>query len=209
MSSFIDAVEQRARELGEGSTPTEGDWRQALTEVLAEAGPVYQHACIGLGREKTWADVDFNWYEGAPENMRRVMFTAPPADALRIEALTDALNTKTYAYDLLHEACLGFKAERDERDARIAELKIELNKAIQQSLPRRNETDSLRNQLAAAQAALESDPLKGAAKWLRESIADCQVGDLQFRLGIGYNRAKRLFDAASATDQSAAGSEAA
>jgi hypothetical protein len=71
----------------------------------AAAGPVYQHACIGLGREKTWADVDFNWYEGAPENMRRVMFTAPPADALSMEHA-----------NLMEQASIEIKALREALD---------------------------------------------------------------------------------------------
>lgn len=41
-----------------------------------------------------------------------------------------------------------------------------------------------------------SDPLQGAADWLRKAIFDCGVGDIQRNLLIGYNRAKRLFDAA-------------
>lgn len=41
------------------------------------------------------------------------------------------------------------------------------------------------------------DPLQGAANWLREAIFDCGVGDLQRNLLIGYNRAKRLFDAST------------
>lgn len=43
----------------------------------------------------------------------------------------------------------------------------------------------------------EADPLQGAADWFKEAIVDCDVADIQSRLLIGYNRAKRLFDAAS------------
>jgi hypothetical protein len=71
--SFIDAVEQRARQLGEGSTPTEGDWRQALTETLAAAGPVAW---------RRWDNDYGHWvyYETNLDDAEQ-LFTAPPADA--------------------------------------------------------------------------------------------------------------------------------
>jgi hypothetical protein len=40
------------------------------------------------------------------------------------------------------------------------------------------------------------DPLQGAANWLYTGLVECTVADLQSRLLVGYNRAKRLFDAA-------------
>lgn len=40
------------------------------------------------------------------------------------------------------------------------------------------------------------DPLQGAADWLKEGLVDCTVTDIQQRLLIGHNRAKRLMDAA-------------
>lgn len=43
-----------------------------------------------------------------------------------------------------------------------------------------------------------ADPLQGAANWLNEALVGCTIGDLQSSLRIGYNRAKRLFDAAQA-----------
>lgn len=46
------------------------------------------------------------------------------------------------------------------------------------------------------------DPLQGAANWLYTGLVECTVADLQSRLLIGYNRAKRLFDAASLSSSS-------
>jgi len=43
----------------------------------------------------------------------------------------------------------------------------------------------------------EPDPLQGAADWLKEALNECAIVDLQCNLSIGYNRAKRLFEAAS------------
>lgn len=40
------------------------------------------------------------------------------------------------------------------------------------------------------------DDLQGAANWLSTAIDRCDVGDIQQRLSIGYNRARRLLDAA-------------
>lgn len=43
-----------------------------------------------------------------------------------------------------------------------------------------------------------ADPLQGAADWLKSGLVDVTVADIQSRLLIGYNRARRLFDAAPA-----------
>lgn len=40
------------------------------------------------------------------------------------------------------------------------------------------------------------DDLQGAVNWLSTAIDRCDVGDIQQRLSIGYNRARRLLDAA-------------
>ena len=59
--------------------------------------------------------------------------------------------------------------------------------------------DKLREALASAPPApalSESDPLQGAATWLKQAVLKCDVSDLMDRLLIGYNRAGRLFDAA-------------
>lgn len=42
------------------------------------------------------------------------------------------------------------------------------------------------------------DPLQGAANWLVEGVVDCTSTDIQKRLLVGYNRAKRLFAVAVA-----------
>ena len=42
-----------------------------------------------------------------------------------------------------------------------------------------------------------ADPLQGAADWLKSGLIDVTVADIQSRLLIGYNRARRLFDGAT------------
>ena len=42
----------------------------------------------------------------------------------------------------------------------------------------------------------DTDPLQGAVNWLCEARMDVSVDLIQHKLHIGYNRAKRLFDAA-------------
>ena len=42
-----------------------------------------------------------------------------------------------------------------------------------------------------------ADPLQGAADWLKSGLVDVTVADIQSRLLIGYNRARRLFDGAT------------
>jgi hypothetical protein len=126
MSSFIDAVEQRARELGEGGVPTEGDWRQALTETLAEAGPVgeVQGMQWSLGGKPTLVCVRI----GGPVPHGTLLFTAPPADER--DARIAELEAK-------------YQEERESR--------IEHSKGI---VAARALNDELRTQLATAQAAL-------------------------------------------------------
>jgi len=48
----------------------------------------------------------------------------------------------------------------------------------------------------------EDEPLQPAANWLIQAIEGCTVGDIQGRLSIGYNRAKRLFDHARRAERS-------
>lgn len=50
----------------------------------------------------------------------------------------------------------------------------------------------------AAPAVTYPDPLQGAADWLKTGLVDVSVADIQSRLLIGYNRARRLFDGAPA-----------
>lgn len=49
--------------------------------------------------------------------------------------------------------------------------------------------------------ALDADPLQGAANWLNDALVNCNVRDIQHHLFIGYNRAKRLYDAARAAQE--------
>lgn len=49
-----------------------------------------------------------------------------------------------------------------------------------------------------------SDPLQGAANWLCEAIHECEASDIAGRLSIGYNRAKRLHDAALSSSKGGA-----
>lgn len=63
---------------------------------------------------------------------------------------------------------------------------IAVSRAIEQAVLQSPEIQALRNQ----------DPLQGAANWFVEAITNCDVTDIQYHLIIGYNRAKRLFDAA-------------
>lgn len=56
----------------------------------------------------------------------------------------------------------------------------------------------------AAESVLEdADPLQGAANWLAEAHGQFGVAVLQGCLMIGYNRAKRLHDAALAAKRKA------
>jgi hypothetical protein len=55
----------------------------------------------------------------------------------------------------------------------------------------------------AAQSA-DADPLQAAANWIVEWLRGALVGDIQSRLLIGYNRAKRLYDAAISQSVAAA-----
>ena len=52
---------------------------------------------------------------------------------------------------------------------------------------------------ADPQSSRHADPLQGAANWLCEAIRDCEPAYIAGRLSIGYNRAKRLYDAAIAS----------
>lgn len=47
-----------------------------------------------------------------------------------------------------------------------------------------------------AAEGVTADPLQGAADWIVSGLRGALVGDIQSRLLIGYNRAKRLYDAA-------------
>ena len=74
---------------------------------------------------------------------------------------------------------------------------IEISRAIEQAvLTKINSNseglvmDNLKDQLE------DVDPLQGAADWIFQAIVDCNAADIQSRLLIGYNRAKRLLDAA-------------
>lgn len=40
------------------------------------------------------------------------------------------------------------------------------------------------------------DELQPAANWIVKAIPDCQISDIQSRLMLGFNRAKRLYDCA-------------
>jgi hypothetical protein len=92
---FVERVEARLSEIdatGEIGSIAGELMRQALTEILAESKPVYQHLCIGLGAVESWADVDEAHYKSAHPSVRRVLFTHPAPSALaeaqgRIEAL--------------------------------------------------------------------------------------------------------------------------
>jgi len=46
-------------------------------------------------------------------------------------------------------------------------------------------------------AAVDADPLQGAANWLVQAHPGLEVPILAGKLSIGYNRAKRLYDAAT------------
>jgi len=59
-------------------------------------------------------------------------------------------------------------------------------------------------QPAVAAWAVDADPLQGAANWLNEVLVNCNVRDIQHHLFIGYNRAKRLHDAALAAQRGGA-----
>ncbi len=168
MSSFIDAVEQRFLQLVDSYTGMKSSTfllRQALTEVLAEAGPV---AVVDENDDEKWADILPN----VSVKVGTKLFTAPPADALSMEHA-----------NLMEQASIEIK--------------------------------TLRTQLAAAQAALAN---RGSL--LREPISAtnplppgcyCKPGQCAAPVIMGRQMgcrdpAKR--DAAIATDQSDAGSEA-
>jgi hypothetical protein len=71
-----------------------------------------------------------------------------------------------------------------------------------------SEIVKLQIEVDEASRAGEADPLQGAADWLKSAIVGVTVGDLQQNLLIGYNRAKRLFDAALSRQAPAAPAEA-
>jgi hypothetical protein len=88
MSSFIDAVEQRQLALTQEADfdgNTHDAWRQALTEVLAEAGPVaWQCRCLDPAEgPSSWQhlrDEDVELFDGRTDYELRRLVTAPPAD---------------------------------------------------------------------------------------------------------------------------------
>lgn len=51
---------------------------------------------------------------------------------------------------------------------------------------------------AQASAVNEQDELQPAANWIYNALHQCEVADIQKNLMVGYNRAKRLYDAAIA-----------
>lgn len=51
---------------------------------------------------------------------------------------------------------------------------------------------------ATPQQVAEQDELQHAAKWIYQGLHPCEVTDIQKRLMVGYNRAKRLYDTAEA-----------
>ena len=74
-------------------------------------------------------------------------------------------------------------------------LPIETVRAIYWSMWRTAPTQPAQ---AADSVLVDADPLQGAANWLAEAHGQFCVAVLQGCLMIGYNRAKRLHDAAIA-----------
>lgn len=148
MSSFIEAVEQRLQERA-GSWRNVIDWsvfRNALTECLAEAGPVAKTDDEGCA----WA-LDGSGLPNVPPGT--LLFTAPPADAARIAELkgeNSALRELMNCYNLGGWTdSLALIKERDEMAKRATRMEgavVLLEK----------ERDELRTQLATAQAVVDA-----------------------------------------------------
>jgi hypothetical protein len=184
-SSFIDAAEQRAQKLSLTYRNDSIDWfecyRQALTEVLAEAGPVawiHRHPDSGNVPFLSLCEPEFMSNEGGTSEP---LFTAPPADnrdARIAELEADNAELKRFAHVGKEMVNLTTTVWYENEWPAIPALWAECAK----------ERDELRAKLAAAQAALIS------ARWM-----------------IGHPDNVAIVDraiAAIATDQSAAGSEA-
>lgn len=69
------------------------------------------------------------------------------------------------------------------------DLKARMSK---RSICRENETEG-----PAVAVDEQIDPLQGAVNWLYEAMPSLLISDIQSRLFLGYNRAKRLYDAAA------------
>jgi len=54
-------------------------------------------------------------------------------------------------------------------------------------------------------AGNEQDELQPAANWIYNGLHPCKIADIQESLMVGYNRAKRLYDAAEAAAKAVKG----
>jgi hypothetical protein len=215
MSSFIDAVEQRIRETRLYHNEISFDEvRQALTEILAAAGPV-EAILLSNTAEHTHEDYGDGYF--ATLDCVVQLFTAPPAverdariaelertverqqtalelhrdqnnrDGLRILGLS----AKTFAR-FSSEECWIYQGEGDELESLVCPVVI---------APR--VLHELRTQLAAAQAALADCSASHGRVWANMTAIVKTIND--GALTIEKLQA-RLDDAAIATDQSAVGS---
>jgi hypothetical protein len=182
MSSFIDAVEQRLRS---GQTFVGECWtapliRQALTEVMAEAGPVgeVQGMQWSLGGKPTLVCVRI----GGPVPHGTLLFAAPVADDSHIKELEGLLAHANSRHSHWKNGAIDLQNE-------LTKLRTHATRMEGAAVLLEKERDSLRAQLAAAQAAL-----------------------ISARSMIGHPDNVAIIDraiAAISSDQSAAGGEAA